>query len=250
MSKIPVGVQLYSVREQAAKDLPGVLKSIKEMGYDAVEFAGYYGWSAYDLKKLLDQTGLKACGTHTGLDLLLGENFQKTVDFHKIIGCNLPVVPWMGKDRLGSVPAIAQTAKLFNELAEKLAANGMKTGYHAHGGDFALVGKRTAWDTFFASTCADVVMQMDTGNAMDGGADPVAVMKQFPKRHMSVHLKEFGGAHGAPVGEGDVKWQDVFDFCQADGSTQVYVVEYEVKDVDTMAGIAKCRANLKQKFGV
>ena len=249
MSKIPVGVQLYSVRGEAAKDLPGVLKAIKEMGYDGVEFAGYYGWSAYDLKKLLDQVGLKACGTHTGLDQLTGDNFQKTVDFHKIIGCSLPIVPGMPKERRNSVSAISATAKVFNELAEKLAPFGMQSGYHAHGDDFTPLGSRSAYEMLFASTSSDVIMQMDVGNAMHGGADPVAVMKKFPGRSVSVHLKEEGGPHGAIIGEGIVKWQDVFDFCKAQGGTRWYVVEYEVQDVDTIAAIGKCRAALK-KFGV
>jgi sugar phosphate isomerase/epimerase len=247
--KIPVGVQLYSVREQAGKDLPGVLKSVKEMGYDAVEFAGYYGYSAYDVKKLLDQVGLKACGTHTGLDQLLGENFQKTVDFHKVIAAEYVNVPWMPKERRNSVPAIAQTAKLFNELAEKLQPFGMKIGYHAHGDDFTPISKRNAWEILFASTSSDVMMQMDTGNAMEGGADPVAMITQFPGRCETIHLKEFGGPHGAVVGEGNVKWQEVFDFCQTAGGTKWYIVEHEVQGVDAMASIAKFRAGLK-KFGI
>lgn len=247
--KIPVGVQLYSVREQAGKDLPGVLKGVKEMGYDAVEFAGYYGYSAYDLKTLLDQIGLKACGTHTGLDLLAGENFQKTVDLHKIIECEYVNVPWMAKERRNSVAAIAQTAKLFNELAEKLALHGMKIGYHAHGDDFTKISNRNAWEILFGSTSSNVMMQMDTGNAMEGGADPVAMITQFPGRCETIHLKEFGGPHGAVVGEGEVKWQEVFDYCQSAGGTKWYIVEHEVPNVDAMQAIAKFRQGLR-KFGI
>lgn len=249
-SNIPVGVQLYSVREQAAKDLPGVLKEIKKMGYDAVEFAGYYGWTAYDLKKLLDDTGLKCCGTHTGLDQLLGDNFQKTVDFHKIIECQYPICPWLGDDRRATVQALGATAKLFNELAEKLKPYGMKTGYHAHGGDFVKVnGGKTQWEILFASTVPDVVMQMDLGNCMEGGGDPLPIMKQFPGRCETVHLKEFGGPHGAVVGEGNVDWKGVFEWCPVHGGTRWYVVEHEVKGVDAMASIAKFRDGLR-KFGI
>lgn len=251
MSKIGLGVQLYSVRQAAAKDLAGVLKGVKQMGYEAVEFAGYYGHTAYDLKKMLDENGLKCCGTHTGLDQLLGDNFQKTVDFHKIIGCEYIIVPWLGDDKRATVPALGATAKLFNELAEKLKPFGMKTGYHAHGGDFKAVPgtKRTQWEVLFGSTSSDVVMQMDCGNCMDGGGDPLEIMKKFPGRSESVHLKEFGGPHGAVVGEGKVDWKGVFEFCPKAGGTKWYVVEHEVEGIDSMAAIAKFREGLK-KFGV
>lgn len=248
--RIPVGVQLYSVREQAAKDLPGVLKEIKKMGYDAVEFAGYHGWSAYDLKKMLDDNGLKCCGTHTGLDLLLGENFEKTVALHKILECSYPIVPGLGEERRSTVMDLGATTKLFNELAEKLKPHGMKTGYHAHGEDFAKVaGGRTQWDILFSSTSSDVVLQMDLGNCIGGGADPLAIMKQFPGRCETVHLKESGGPHGAVIGEGVVDWKGVFEWCPKAGGTKWYVVEHEEKGVDAMSAIARCREGIA-KFGL
>ena len=247
---IPVGVQLYSVREQAAKDLPGVLTEIKKMGYDAVEFAGYHGWTAYDLKKMLDDNGLKCCGTHTGLDLLLGDNFEKTLALHKILNCHYPIVPGLGDERRSTVSGLATTAKLFNELAEKLKPHGMKTGYHAHGGDFAKVaGGRTQWDILFSSTSSDVILQMDVGNCMEGGGDPLSIMKQFPGRCESVHLKECGGPHGAVIGEGKVDWKGVFDWCPKAGGTKWYVVEHEIGGVDAMAAIARFRDGLR-KFGI
>jgi len=74
VSSIPMGLQLYSVRSECARDLPGTLKAVAKMGYDGVEFAGYYGYSAQDIRKLLDDFGLKCCGTHTSLASLLSEN--------------------------------------------------------------------------------------------------------------------------------------------------------------------------------
>ncbi len=250
MSKIGVGIQLYSVRKAAAADLPAVLKGVKAMGYEAVEFAGYYGRTAYELKKLLDENGLKCCGTHNGIDAFQGDNFRKTVDFHKIIGCEYPIVAWINDDMRKSVAALGASAKLFNEIAEKLKPFGMKTGYHAHGGDFAKMnGGRTQWEILFGSTCSDVVMQMDCGNCMQGGGDPLALMKQLPGRSESVHLKEFGGPHGAVVGEGKVDWKGIFEFCSTIGGTKWYVVEHEVEGIDSMEAIAKFREGLR-KFGI
>ena len=248
-ARIPVGLQLYSVREQCAKDLPGVLKAVKQAGYDAVEFAGYHNYTAYDLRQMRADNALQCCGTHIGMDQLEGDKLGKTINFHKILGCPYLIVPWLPKERRNTVFKIGQLARQFNELAETLAGAGMKTGYHAHADDFALVSNRSAWDILFGSTTSDVVMQMDTGNAMSGGADPVAILKAFPGRAQSIHLKEFGGPEGAIIGEGTVAWGDIFACCQAAGTTAWYVVEHEYQKVDPLQAIARCREGLR-KFGV
>src|SRR5205807_4450816 len=81
-NRIPFGLQLYSVRNECAKDLDGTVAAVAKMGYKAVEFAGYCGRDAKALRKLLDDVGLRCCGTHIGLDTLLGENLPKTVEFN------------------------------------------------------------------------------------------------------------------------------------------------------------------------
>ena len=248
-TKIPVGLQLYSVRKACEKDLPGVLQAVKKAGYDAVEFAGYHNYSAYDLKKMLADNGLLCCGTHIGLDQLEGDKLGKTIDFHKILGCSYLIVPWLPKERRNSVFQVSRLARQFNELAETLSRVGMKTGYHAHGDDFDMIGNRSAWDTLFASTTSDVVMQLDTGNAMSGGADPVAILKAFPGRAQSLHLKEFGGPEGAVIGEGKVAWHEVISCCQSAGTTAWYVVEHEYEKADSLQSVARCRDGLR-KFGV
>src|SRR5512138_902394 len=93
--KIPVGVQLYSVRELAEKSLPPVLEAIGKMGYKGVEFAGYYGWDSKpkELRKLLDANGLKCCGTHTDLETVTGDALKKTAELHAILGNTFLIVP-------------------------------------------------------------------------------------------------------------------------------------------------------------
>src|SRR5256885_15479289 len=92
-NKIPFALQLYSVRNECAKDLDGTVKAVAKMGYKAVEFAGYHGRDARSLRKLLDDTGLKCCGTHIALDTLLGDNLPKTVEFNKTLGNQFLIVP-------------------------------------------------------------------------------------------------------------------------------------------------------------
>ena len=86
MGKIPIALQLYSIRKDAEADLASVLKAVAQMGYDGVEFAGYCGWSAADLKKMVADNGLKVAGAHVGLDTLLGDQLKESIDFHRAIG--------------------------------------------------------------------------------------------------------------------------------------------------------------------
>lgn len=222
--KIPVGVQLYSVREQCAKDLPGTLAAVAKIGYKGVEFAGYHGRSAAELRKMLDDLGLVACGTHTPYESVLADKLNETIEFNRTIGNKFLIVPWMtGKTRQDWL----DKAKLFNEVAEKVKGQGMWTGYHAHAHDFEKIDGESAWDIFFGNTRPEVVMQLDTSNCAEGGADPVAVLKKYPGRAITIHLKANGGGPDAVIGEDKVDWKGVFEFCESKGATQWYVVEHE-----------------------
>ena len=244
--KIPIGLQLYSVRNDCAKDLPGVLAAVGKMGYKGVEFAGYYGRKAADLRKMLDDNGLVCCGTHTGLNTLLDKAFDATVEFNKTIGNKYLIVPGMGHDRLGTLEAIKKTAALFTELAEKAKPLGMRVGYHAHGGDFKKIDGETVWDLFYSNAGPDVAMQLDLGNCLGGGGDPIAILKKFPGRSATIHLKEHGGKPGANVGEGTVKWDEVFQLCETTGKTEWYIIEQEAYAGKPLDAVKQCLENMKK----
>ncbi|MEK6707112.1 MAG: hypothetical protein AABZ06_15145, partial [Bdellovibrionota bacterium] len=110
----PIGLQLYSVREDCKGDLPGTIAAVGKMGYDGVEFAGYFDRSAEDLRKMLDDNGLVCCGTHTGLDTLLEDNLAKTIEFNKTLGNKYLIVPGLPEKNRSSHQAWLDTAKLFN----------------------------------------------------------------------------------------------------------------------------------------
>jgi sugar phosphate isomerase/epimerase len=241
--KIPVGLQLYSVREQCKTDLPGTLAAVGKMGYRGVEFAGYHGRSAAELRKLLDDNGLVACGTHTPYESVLADKLKATVEFNHTIGNKFLIVPWMNEAK--TKEEWLSRAKLFNELAQKVKPDGMWVGYHAHQHDFKLIDGVSAWDLFFGNTNAAVVMQLDTSNCCEGGADPVAVLKKYPGRARSIHLKANGGGPEAVIGEDKVKWQEVFEFCESKGGTQWYVVEHE-SSKDPLDAVRRSYAALKQ----
>lgn len=244
--KIPIGLQLYSVRNQCEKDLPGVLRAVAKMGYQGVEFAGYYGRNAQELRKLLDENGLKCCGTHTGLDTLTGDALKGTVEFNKTLGNPFLIAPGLPGNRTSSAQALKETGKLFSELAEKVKGQKMRVGYHAHGGDFRKFDGQTAWDIIFSNAGPDVVMQLDIGNCIGGGGDPIAILKKFPGRSATIHLKEHGGKAEAVVGQGDVDWAEIFRLCETTGGTEWYIVEHERSAGSPMNNVRLCLENLRK----
>lgn len=245
--KIPLGIQLYSVRKEAAKDLPPVLEAIAEMGYEGVEYAGYYDHTAQQLRQLQDANGLKCCGTHTRMETLAPDKLEATIEFNQTIGNKYLIVPWLPPSYHETVDSVKAMADQFTVLAEKVKPHGMVVGYHAHGGDFAKLDGETAWDLLFSNCSDDVVMQLDLGNCIGGGGDPLATLRKFPGRSLTIHLKEHGGKKGAVIGEGDVDWAAVFRICETTGGTEWYIVEQEAyaggPPLDSIRG---CIENLRE----
>jgi len=242
---IPVALQLYSVRNDCAKDFPGVLEAVAEMGYLGVEFAGYYGKSAAELKKLLDDNGLRAPSTHTQMAGLEGDQFDRTVEFHKAIGAEFIIVPGMPPKYHQTRQGWLDAAKAFNDLAERLKEHGLRTGYHNHSFEFKPLEGELPWDTFFSNTSKEVVHQIDTGNCMSGGGDPVHFIRKYADRTALVHLKEHGGPGN--FGEGECPWDEVFDACETVGGTAWYIVEQENYNQPPLDCVKQCLEFLKSK---
>ncbi|MHC4249276.1 MAG: sugar phosphate isomerase/epimerase family protein [Planctomycetota bacterium] len=243
---IPMALQLYSVRYNCETDLDGVLERVARMGYVGVEFAGYYGRSAEALKALLDRCGLAVAGTHIRIDTLLGEEFQKTVEFNKTIGNRFLIVPGLPEEYRNSADAWRRTADVFNFIAERAAAVDMRVGYHNHHIEFQPMDGELPWDIFFSRAKPEVVMQLDTGNALHGGADPVPFVERYPGRATTVHLKEHSATNDkALIGEGDIRWADIFRLCETVGGTEWYIVEQESYAFPPMECVAKCREALR-----
>ncbi len=243
---IPVGLQLYSIREDCARDLPRTLEAVAQMGYAGVEFAGYYGYAAPELRRLLDGVGLKCCGTHIGLDTLLGDELPRTVEFNQVLRNEYLIVPGLVESRRSSRAAWRDTAQVFNEIAGRLQPYGMRTGYHNHWVEFQPMDGELPWDTFFGNTRHDVIMQLDIGNALHGGGDPIPYIARYPSRAITVHLKEHSATDPtALIGEGDVPWQRVFDLCEREGKTEWYIVEQESYKYPPLEVVARCLDQLR-----
>lgn len=225
-TKIPIGFQLYTVRGEFSRDVPGTLRKLGELGYKAVEFWGYGGtpsvyqkYSAAELRKLLDGSGLKCCGIHLELKALAKENLNRTIENSQALGNEYLNVA-AAKDKMGSEKTIAELATFLNEASDKCALHKMTVGYHAHPFDFEKIKGRFAWELFFSQTKPEVNMQMDVGNCLAGKGDPIAMLKEFPGRTRSIHIKE----HQEKTFDSPF-YQEVFHLCENSSGTKWYIVE-------------------------
>jgi sugar phosphate isomerase/epimerase len=243
--KIPVGVQLYSVRENCKTDFLGTIAAIAQIGYAGVEFAGYWGRSAREIRRMLDDNGIVACGSHTPHEMVQPDKLQATIEFNQTIGNRFIIVP----DMSGSSRQFwLDRAREFNGLAAQLHPVGLSIGYHSHWHDFKQVEGQMPWDIFGENTDADVILQLDTSNCCDGGADPLTELEKFPGRTRSIHIKPNGGGPEAVIGEDKINWPAIFKWCQTRGGTQWYVVEHE-SSKDPMGTMRRSWAALKE-FGL
>jgi sugar phosphate isomerase/epimerase len=246
MTRIPIALQLYSVREDAARDLPGVLKAVAAMGYEGVEFAGYYGHDAKSIRAMLDEYGLKVAGAHVGLDTLLGDQLARSIEFHQILGNRFLIVPGLPEQRRNSRAAWLETAKIMNGISDALAPHGMRTGYHNHAIEFQPLDGELPWDTFFGNTKREVIMQFDVGNALHGGGSAPKYLERYPGRAVTVHVKEYSATNEkALIGEGDVDWGTIFRLCETIGNTEWYIVEQESYAFSPMECVERCLQNMK-----
>jgi sugar phosphate isomerase/epimerase len=227
--KIPVGLQLYSVRDALGKDFEGTLKKVAEMGIEGVEFAGYNGKDAETIKKILDDLGLKAAGTHIGAGSFVGDNLKKTIDFHKTIGCKFLIVP--GDGRYTHPEKSKEYAEFMTRTAEALKPEGLFTGHHNHTQEFAKAeGDKTYFDLFAERTSKDVVIQQDMGHTMAAGVDPTAIVKKYPGRIKTTHIKNRPAKNSGKkpfVGEDNFDWKAYVTACYDVGGTEWLTLEQE-----------------------
>ena len=248
MSKqIPIALQLFSLRTDCAeRGLPAVLKDVSDIGYAGVEFAGLHGLSALEIRKHLDDTGLQVAGTHTPIAALLGDELEKTIEINQQLGNRYIIVPSLPEEYRDSIDTWKKTAELFNQWAERLAREEMLIGYHNHKIEFEPMDGVYPWDVFYGNTGQEVIMQLDTGNALAAGVDVAPFIDKYPHRAITVHLKEYSGKESsAIIGEGETGWNESFRLCEGIGSTEWYIVEQESYAYPPLECVKRCLHNLR-----
>ena len=231
--KIPVGLELYSVRDDLQKDPQGTVRAVAKMGYQDVEFyAPYMEWSeaqAKEMRKLLDEVGMHCYSTHNDEDFFRESKIQKARDFNKILGSRYMVLAW--SDPKPSLDSWKKVADTLNIAAEKLEPAGLKVGYHNHDAEWKPVDGKRPIEVIASDTKPSVMLQLDVGTCLEAGADPVAWIKANPGRIRSIHCKDWSPdpnvGYKTLFGEGKADWKGIFHAAENGGGVEFYLIEQE-----------------------
>lgn len=248
-----IAVQLYSIRDECSKNFAEAIKAVAEMGYEGVEFAGFYGWAAESLRDLLKELGLRVAGAHIGIESLIGEELEKTIGFHKTLGNENLIIPGLPENMRNSKQAWLRTAELFNQISDKLKSRDLRVGYHNHTIEFQKFDGETALNIFFKNTVPDVIMQIDTGHVLRAGLSSdelLELIRHFQGRVLTIHVKEYSSKdREALIGEGDIKWRDLLELCEMVGKTKWFIIEQETYKYPPLECIRRDLENLRKILG-
>ena len=192
MKTLPVAVQVYSVRDDAAKDFAGTMKKIKEIGYDGVELAGLYDLSAEEIKTTLDEVGLIAISAHVPFQELVAD-MDGTIAKYVTIGVKYISIPYLVEEDRPGTPKFAENLKLIEEICKACKAVGIQTLYHNHDFEFIkMPNGQYALDYIYSTISADLLQtEIDTCWVNVAGLNPAEYVKQYTGRSPVVHLKDF-----------------------------------------------------------
>ncbi len=238
-AKIPVGLELYSVRTELMRNLPDTLRAVAKMGYEVVEFySPYTDWTfpfAKGVRTLLDDLGLRCYSTHNRFTSVVpGETMAKAIELNQILGARHIVVA-SPPPNTTTIEAWKRVCEQFSTAVEQLKPHGLATGYHNHQTEWKTVeGAQRIMDVLAANTPPEFVLQLDVGTALEAGADPVAWIKANPGRIKSVHLKDWTPgakadekAYRVLFGEGIAPWKEIFAAAESVGGVEFYLIEQE-----------------------
>src|SRR5687768_3410205 len=242
-----IGLQLYTVRTAAAKDLPGTLARIAEIGYRDVEFAGYHGRTPQEIRDLLARNGLLAPSSHIPIADLRG-NWKKVLDEAKTIGHEYLTIPWIGDADRATVDDWKRIATLFNTSAFEAKGAGLKFAYHNHDFEFRTVGGLVPFDVLLAETDPALVsFEMDIYWVVRAGRDPLEYLTRFPNRFSMFHAKDSAGPpqhRMVDVGAGTIDFARILAEGQRVGVRHVFV-EHD-NPADPIASIASSYQHLSK----
>src|SRR5882724_6002144 len=253
--KIPVGLELYSVRDELAKDLTGTVRAVAKMGYEVVEFfSPYYGWTteyAQEVRKLLDDLGIRCSSTHNGANAFTADGLKKAIELNRILGAKFIVLASAGK--VTGLDGWKSVADRLSDASATLKPLGMRAGYHNHQLEFVPLEGRRPIEIIAANTPKDVMLQLDVGTCIEAGSDPVAWINANPGRINSLHCKDWAAGEGKGYrvlfGEGDAPWSKIFQAAENTGGVEYYLIEQEGSRFPSLETAERCIANWKKLRG-
>jgi sugar phosphate isomerase/epimerase len=248
-SGIPIGLELYSVRDNLTKDLPGTLQAVGKMGYQVVEFYGpYFAWTtdrAKEVRAILDGTGMRCNSTHNGLDSFSATGLPHAIELNHILGTRYIVLAHPGKTT--GLDDYRRIAGIISHAHEEMKSQGLSAGYHNHDAEFRPLEGARPIEIIAANTPHDLMLQLDVGTCVEAGSDPVAWIEANPGRIRSLHLKDWSPALGykALFNEGSAPWQKIFDAAESVGGAEYYLIEQE-QSGNPLEAVQVCLANYRK----
>jgi sugar phosphate isomerase/epimerase len=224
-----ISLQLYTVREETARDMPGALRKISEIGYPAVEFAGYGGLASQDLATILDDLGLRTSGVHVPFNYWVRDPETVLADM-RALDCANAVLPSAPPENRGDEASVAKLAEDLNRWGELCRGEGVTLSYHNHDFEFAPLGTTTMWDVLVRETDPELVgLELDLYWIKYAGTDPETVLRYVADRVSLVHLKDMAPDEtlsDLPVGEGTLPWNTLLEAADAAG-VEWFIVEQD-----------------------
>ena len=245
-TSIPVGLELYSVRDELKKDPEATVRAVAKMGYQVVEFyAPYFEWTtaqAQHMRKVMDEAGIKCNSTHNDEGYFGADKIDRARELNQILGAKYMVQAW--SDPKPTLDAWKALADHLNAAAEKLEPAGMKVGYHNHDAEWKTIDGKRPLEVLAANTKPSIMLQLDVGTCLEAGGDPVAWIKANPGRIRSIHCKDWSRdpakEYKVLFGEGIADWKGIFAAAESVGGVEFYLIEQEGSQYSELETAQKC----------
>jgi sugar phosphate isomerase/epimerase len=250
---IPIGLELYSVRNELKKDMMGTLQSVGKMGYECVEFfSPYFDWAtdyAKEVRKKIDGLGVRCYSTHNSLTSFRGDGLSKAMELNKILGTKFIVLASAG--RVEGVDGWKHIAEVLNQANGQMEKDGLHAGYHNHDLEWKPVDGQKPIEILASNTDKSIMLQLDVGTCVETGNDPVAWIEKNPGRIRSLHLKDWSPQKGYRVlfGEGVAPWKKIFAAAESVGGVEYYLIEQEGSDYPELETAERCLVAYKDIHG-
>lgn len=243
---VPVGIQLYSVREEVPRDLMGTLTALRSMGYECVEFwAPYAEWTtayAREVRTHLDALGLRCYSNHTSPQHMADEPLRHVIDLNHILGSRHVIMAHAGPQP--DLDGWRRTADRLARASERLGASGLRAGYHNWDVDFRPVDGTRPIDILTANTPADVGFQLDVATCLAAGVDPLEFIRANAGRVRTYHIKDWSPDpamhYRVLLGEGIGPWRELFELAETVGGVEHYLIEQEGSRFTPMDTARRC----------
>jgi sugar phosphate isomerase/epimerase len=253
--KYPIGIELYAVRRELARDLPNTLRTVAQIGYEVVEFyAPYLAWTlpyAKDVRTMLDDLGLRCYSTHNSFAAITpGESMAKAIELNQILGAR-HIILASPPPNTNSLDDWKRVSGQFTAAVEQLKPHGLTAGFHNHLIEWhKLAGGQRVMDVIAANTPPEFVLQLDVGTILEAGEDPIAWINANPGRIRSVHLKDWAPGADAEekgfrvlFGEGVGPWQQILAAVESVGGVEFYLMEQEGSRYSEFETARRCLDN-------